>query len=323
MLNSKIAIIGLLVVLIGGLTLTAQEARLSGPVSGFVFDSASHSVRPIVGLPGAAYLGDPLLGGLEWASVAPNGEVALAVKDGRWFAIRGLGATAAWADIEADWPAPERVAWSSDGAAAALSTPEGGLRILRYLLDGPVAASAVDLPGPVAALALEGSGECAAAAVTAAGEGGLYLACPGAPARLLAAISEPAAVVLARGGRDLFAADRAGRILEIMDFRGAARVMPFAEMPGSAWDPVGLAVSADQRLLFVAHRAQRRVDAFDLESRTLAAQIGVEGEPALLEPLAVRSVFLLRSAGDAGEPLLVLDAGREPAVFFVPAGRGE
>jgi len=322
MLTNKAALIGLVVVVIGGLSLPAQETRLSGPISGLVFDSASHSLRPIMGLPGAAYLGDPLAGGLEWASVAPNGEVALVAKDGKWYALRGLSGAAEWVEFLGGLPMPERVAWNSDGSAAAISAGEGGLRILRGLLENPAVSSAVELPGPVTALALETSGECAVAAVKAAGEGGLYLACPGAPARLLAALNEPAAVVLARRGRDLFAADRAGRILEIQDYREVARVMPFAEMPASGWDPVGLAVSADKRL-FVAHRSERRVDGFDLESRALVAQIAVEGEPAMLEPLAIRSVFLLRSAGRAGEPLLVLEAGPEPAVYFVPAGRGE
>ena len=67
MVKSKAAIIGLLVVVMGGLSLWAQEARLSGPISGLVFDRPSHSIRPIMGLPGAAYLGDPLVDGLEWA----------------------------------------------------------------------------------------------------------------------------------------------------------------------------------------------------------------------------------------------------------------
>ena len=59
MLKSRTALVSF-AVLIGGLTLSAQEATLSGPISGYVFDSASRSVRAIMGLPGAAYLGDPL-----------------------------------------------------------------------------------------------------------------------------------------------------------------------------------------------------------------------------------------------------------------------
>jgi hypothetical protein len=323
MRTRRTALIGL-AMLIGALTLTAQQATLSGPISGYVFDNATRSVRAIMGLPGAAYLGDPLLAGLEWASVAPSGEVALALKDGKWYAIRGLAAWAHWTELEGSFPAPDRTAWSQDGNTAAVSTGAGGgLRFFRNLLGGPEAVSGADLPGPVTALALEASGECAVAAVKAEAEGGVYLACPGATARLLAAVGDPAALVLARGGRDLFVADRTGRILEIQDFREAARVMPFAEMPGSGWDPVGLAVSADQRFLWVAHRSERRLDSFDLDSRALAGQIGVEGEPVMLEPLAVKSVFLLRSVGSAGEPLLVLEAGAQPAVYFVPAGRGE
>jgi hypothetical protein len=217
----------------------------------------------------------------------------------------------------------DRATWSADGAAAVISSG-GRLQLLSNLREEPLAGPAVELPGPVSALALDASAGCAVAGVSSASQGGLYLACPDAPLRLLAAMGEPAAVVLARGGRNLLAAERRGsRLLEIQDFRDAATVMPFADMPGETWDPVGLAIGGDQRLLFVAHRSEMRVDTFDLETRALVAQLGVDWEPTLAEPLAVRSVFLLKSTGGEGEPLLVLDAGREPAVYFVPAGRAE
>lgn len=323
MLRSKTVIICLCVLLAGGLTLAAQESFLSGPVSGFVFDRASRSIRPIVGLPGASYLGDALAAGLDWASVAPAGNVALAVKDGQLYALRGLGPEAPWIEIEEASPAIDRVAWAADGSAAALYSSAGSrLLFVRNLGESPAAAGAVDLPGRVAALALGASGECAVAGVEADRESGLYLACLDAPLRLLAATAPPAAIALA--GSDLYVAEGAtGRILQIRNYQEEATLMPFADNPGEAWDPVGLAVSADQRRLFVANRADRRVDAYDLESRALLGQFATEWEPSLLEPLALRSVFLLKSAGSADEPLLVLDAGREPAVYFVPAGRGE
>jgi len=321
--RTKAAIICLCVLLIGGLNLAAQEARLGGPVSGFIFDSAMRSIRPILGLPGASYLGEALVADLDWASIAPSGEVALAAKEGRLYALRGLGAEQAWAEIEGALGVADRAAWSADGAAAVISS-QGRLQVLRNLREEPLAGAAVELPGRVSALALEASGGCAVAGVKSAAQGGLYLACPDAPVRLLAAMGEPAAVVLARGGRHLLAAERAGsRLLEIQNFREAATVMPFAEMPGTSWDPVGLAIGSDHRLLFVAHRSEKRVDTFDLETRTLVGQMGVDWEPMLAEPLAVKSVFLLKSTGGEGEPLLVLDAGRESAVYFVPAGRAE
>jgi len=239
------------------------------------------------------------------------------------YGLRGLNAELAVVEIAGALAAPERAAWSADGSGAVIySGAEGRLQFLRNLLENPVAGAAVEAPGPV--VALVASGECAVAGVGSERGGGVYLVCPDAPARLLAAVAQPAALALANGGRDLFVADRAtGRILEIRGFRDEATVMAFAEDSTGNSDPVGLAVSADQRRLFVADRAAKRVDTYDLESRALLGQIAVEWEPALLEPLALRSVFLLKSSGSGQEPLLVLDAGREPAVYFVPAGRGE
>ncbi len=324
-MRNRKSVIMLCALLIGGLTLAAQEASISGPLSGFVFDRASRSIRPIVGLPGAAYLGDAVAAGLDWAAVAPEGAVALAARDGRLWAVRGVGAEQTWVAVEGVVATPDRAAWNADGSLAVVyAREEGRVQFLRNLADDPVAGPAVELPGRISALALESASGCAVAGVEAPRDGGLYLVCPEAPVRQLAAMAEPAAIALAGGGRDLFVAERAtGRILEIRDFRDEAAVMVFAASPGEGWDPVGLAVSADQRRLFVADRAGQRVDAYEVATRTLLAQIAVDGEPSLLEPLSVKSVFLLRSAGGGGEPLLVLDAGREPAVYFVPAGRGE
>ena len=48
----------------------AQTSQISGPVTGYTFDAAARGLRPILGIPGASLLGDPLNFGFEVASVA-------------------------------------------------------------------------------------------------------------------------------------------------------------------------------------------------------------------------------------------------------------
>src|ERR1022692_1467585 len=86
------------------------SAGVAGPVTGFIFDAQLGAVRPMLGIPGAAYLGngvaigvqsdgDPgaaYLGngvaiGLDAASVAPDGSAALAVeRSGKLVLYTGL-----------------------------------------------------------------------------------------------------------------------------------------------------------------------------------------------------------------------------------------
>ena len=55
----------------------ADDARVSGPVPGFVFDRSSQSIRPIFGVPGSSYLGPSVMDGFDIASVSPLGISAL------------------------------------------------------------------------------------------------------------------------------------------------------------------------------------------------------------------------------------------------------
>src|SRR5215831_9744405 len=65
----------LIVAAAGALWVQGQEpARLSGPVIGFVFDGSARALRPILGIPGASLVGNPLDVGfaLESGFVAPR-----------------------------------------------------------------------------------------------------------------------------------------------------------------------------------------------------------------------------------------------------------
>ena len=59
----------------------AREGSVSGPGSGFVFDRSGSALRPVLGIPGASVLGDPLKLGfdLSSATVAPAQDSVLAI----------------------------------------------------------------------------------------------------------------------------------------------------------------------------------------------------------------------------------------------------
>src|ERR1017187_457338 len=71
------------------------SAGVARHVTAFIFDAQVGAVRPMLGIPGAAYLGNVVAAGMNAASVAPDGSAGLAGQQlGRLVLYAGLrGAT--------------------------------------------------------------------------------------------------------------------------------------------------------------------------------------------------------------------------------------
>lgn len=103
------------------LSLAAQPGgSLSAPALGLVFDAKAGVLRPVLGVPGASYVGAPLEHALELrlAVVAPNGRFALAVAadDSLLLVTPDQRLPLAFA-----LPAPERIRFNAAGDHAALA----------------------------------------------------------------------------------------------------------------------------------------------------------------------------------------------------------
>jgi len=143
-----------------------QGPQLAGPLSGFVFDPPSRAIRPILGIPGAAHLGSPVFSNIDFAAVAPNGRLALAVREGHLWIIPDLNAA------DADQPAaaidnPAQIVWASDSSTAVVysSSAQSMQRVLfpagaAARLDSPIDTSF--LPGRISSLAVDPTGRIAA-----------------------------------------------------------------------------------------------------------------------------------------------------------------
>jgi len=328
--------------------LGGQTGSVRGPVAGMVYDPAARAIRPMMGLPGASYLGNPTISALDFASVAPNCRAALAVARGRLYLVRGLEAQAPeWLLLERSGGA-DRVAWSEDSSAAAvysqasgrvrvwsnLATATGGLRAsypnprlpARQIRPATTAMPRLSdlgdvsaLGGKVSALVLAARDE---AVIGIEGEqtGGVYRLTAGSPPALLARVSAPSGLALAGGGRDLFVADRARQeILQISKYRDGGAPVLFAGPGRGIEDPVAVAVSRDGKTLLVASASGRQLALFDIGTRALAGQLDLDFEPSRLTRLGEDSLFLLNRRQSESEALQVFAAGPEPAVYFVPA----
>ncbi len=280
----------------------AEQGGFSGPVSGVLFDSQTRAIRPVMGVPGAAYLGPPLAAEFELASVSPSGRMALAVERGRAVLIPLSGDLRTGA-LDGALENVSRIAWVD--ASAAVIAAGSRVQLWRNLDQRPELAVGGEVEGEILALAAAND------ALLAATRGGVYLVGKHSPARLLAAVEDASA--LAVWGRDLYVAGRErGEILVVRDFERGAGAEFFARVD----DPAGLAV--ENGIVFAASGKKRQLAAFRVAGGGSAGEVDLDFEPVRIERLA-GPLFLLNHGG-ANEPLYVLDAARGLAVYFIPAG---
>jgi hypothetical protein len=302
------------------LPLMAQT--LSGPVAGFVFDAGQRAIRPVLGVAGSAYAGGALVGGLDQAAVSPDGKMALVARDGGLYLMRNLGAEMPEPQLLVENASSmDEIVWNADSSAAVMYSSSA--RALR-LVSGLGGTPRVDDPVDVAALGAHLSSLTLAGKSILAGfedgEGAALYLVPGdgATPRLLVRLGAARAVTLARNGAGAFVADGvSGEIFEIRNFAGEFEVLSFSAA-GSVEGPVGLAVSRDGDTLYAASATTKEVLAFSLASRETIGRMPLDFEPSFLKPLAGGSLFVMNNAARGSRPLLVLDTGQSPGVYFIP-----
>jgi DNA-binding beta-propeller fold protein YncE len=293
--------------------LSAQQGRVAGPSSGFVFDSSTSALRPILGIPGASVIGDPLKLGFDLASasVAPRQDSALVTaSDGGSRFLRLTAGAVTERAVDGLLGAPERVAFSPSGTAAALYAA-GKTQVLTGLPDSPVVAGTLDLDGTPSALAVSDDGSYLLFATA----GSIRLLGIGGDNRKLMDAADGALAAFAPGGHDAAVSDPGGAgIVLFRDLAGASQQTIVAPPDDAIASPAGLAFSADGRKLFLASAAARSVAAFDLQTGGRAA-IACNCVPAGL--VSMGNLFRLSEPGPA--PLWLFDGSAAPRIVFVPA----
>src|SRR6201982_2871483 len=66
--------------------------QFEGPVAGFIYSRQSHSLRPVLGIPGSSYMGPAMLNDVDSASISPGAGWAWVTRSGHSTFIRGLSA---------------------------------------------------------------------------------------------------------------------------------------------------------------------------------------------------------------------------------------
>ena len=301
-----------------------QQGKVQGPVAGYVFDGPAHALRPVLGIPGASLLGDPVDLGMSMtaAAVSQAQDAVLAVAaDGSLHAFQLSAGVASEVAVNGFSVSPERIVFSPSGSAAAVYGG-GRIQVLTGVGTNPHAGSIFDIS---ALLALPGNrGHSTLAGSFAVSDDGVYVLVAsgsgvqvfggGSPRQV--ATGRGLAVAFARGNHDAVAAGTG--VVLIQDVGGAANTQSLAA-EGALSAAVGVAFSADNSKLYVASAAARGVTGFDLGAGT-SQTFTCDCTPAGIQ--AMGNVYRLNEV--SADPLWLLDTSAVgPRIVFVPAKASE
>ena len=306
----------------------SQSVQIGGPIAGFVFDAPTGSLRQVLGTPGAARLSPPLLSGVDWASVAPNGQMALVIRQGetRLVSRDNIGQDPAGTLVESVLEEPQFSAWAADSSAVALySSATRSIQWLRFAAqtstaEAPVPLTGVD--GTVTAFAADASSGLALVVVEGAG---VYRISSMDGTIQVLAVGDISAIALEPGGATLWAADRANaQVLQVLNPGSSEpESSPLLADAEKLADVSALGLSSDRKQLYLASRTTRLLYGFDRSASLLSDGIALDTPVTELLPLGRASLLLLGARDKAGAALYVLDERSGPGIFFVPAPAGE
>ena len=310
-----------LLVVLGGLA-AQDRSSVSGPLVGFVFDKAA-GIRPVLGVPGAATLGQPVMrsSGLEAVVFSPARDYALALapRGGQVMLLRDLSTPGAAVGLQVA-PGAARVAISPSGDVAVLYYPEAqAVSVLTGFPDAPAVSWSLAAPylaGGLGALAV--SDEGSAVLIAAAGDQSpVWLLTPASGARFLSYVSSSPSLAFLSKSSDAVVADAGNStVVLVRDPAGQAETTQIGGAAEGLSRPVAVTVTADNRRVLVANSAPASVVSLSLageEPLALTCNCVVTG----LERLARGVTFRLSAPGES--PLWLLDAASSPPrIVFVP-----
>jgi hypothetical protein len=300
----------------------APAQSLSGPVEGFIYDAPTRSLRAVDGFPGSATFGPAILSDLDFGSVAPYKNYAIAFQSGHALFVSGLGsAHVSTSPIPDIFGPPEGAVWSSDGSVAVLYSrsgnwiqklaglpkmPRANPNLNLSALDGSLSAVAVDTNGKQIAIGMRGA------------KGQVYLDGSNQNFIPLVKIKNPISLSFSEDGSDLYALDGAALKLSAVTISDwSSQLLPLTELR----DPFAILAghdAANRPVVFVAGGKDRLVGVYNPASREMEAAVRLGFPPTVLQDLG-RNSFVIGSRMKSEDPLWLFTTAPRPAAYFVPA----
>lgn len=301
----------------------AAQAQMGGARFGYVYDAEAHSVRPIVGYPGAAYLAPAVRSEVDEARISPDGRF-MVLRQGDVFVLE---AVAAPGTLLLELPAFSQALWSDDAKAFALVVA-GGSELRYFQVNSAGVWSSLDLPVVAGTDKLALSVDAVRKEVwfrQGGAESGLYVATYGdAEVSKLPVEGEIAALALPiKGVELLWLAGGPGGIYQLRRSAGFWQASPLQETPEAIearGEFSGLKQLPGANFLS-AHRQKEGVPARLIlhgNAGEVLESLDLEGAPDGLNPILGTLFFSLQHSFAKGGALEIYDT-TERRLYFVPA----
>ena len=315
---------------------------IGGPALGFLFDPHNRSLRPLLGIPGAAHIAESLPLGvqLNTAEVAPGQGYALAVTaDERFVWIDLRSATPIIRELQLGLSEVSRIAVSPSGSAAAVYDRRGRqIRILNNLTEQPALREMVSLDGldaSATAIAISDDAKSVLIATAAdasplrsrrsGGLGVLWHVSSTGNVRRLGQAGRVSGVSFVPGRKDALVADPdRGEVLLIKDVQNAATTTILASARDGLAQPQTVIADGVLDRAIVSMRDDNRLALIPLDGGPIQF-VDCACRPLQAAPLRTQSLYRLTDS--PAQPVYLLDASRldadgttpAPRVFFIPA----
>ncbi|OYW11362.1 MAG: hypothetical protein B7X34_03270 [Acidobacteriia bacterium 12-62-4] len=280
-----------------------------------VYDPPTRSLRSIIGIVGAAQLGESILEDLDWASVAPDGRVSIIRRANQLYYVHG-NATAQTVQAH-ESAVPDDVLWAHDSRSAFLFWRKGksGQRIT-IQSDGRVAID------PVVALKQEGD----ITAVAGSPAGSLLLAIDGSGIHLwdvandttilVAPIRACHAIVLADDKSQAWAVDGESGVLYKIELSSGQLSVASAETDTLLGVTV-MAITSANRGILLANPTKQSLYLLRMDNMEIGHVASLEAPITMFQALGRRSLMLLGHRAKVSESIVLYDELRTDT-FFVP-----
>lgn len=300
------------------------QSQIGAPVLGYVFDPAVKGIRPVIGIPGASIIGNPLDRGFSVASavISPRQDFAIAtVADNAAVRILMLQPGNFHSQILAAVAGvPQKIIFSPSGQTAGLyQQDQAKLQIFTQLPEEPALAHEIDLTGLTGDLlsaAVSDDGDLALILTGDQVNSILWLSYAGTGPVQLQVPSATSAISFRSGSHDAVLATRDGQIDLLQNLSSGLDLLVLAPPDERTADPVAVQFSPDGARAYVVTQ-QGMVAEFGIQSQG-ATFLSCGCKPSGLSPL--RSPMLMRLNEISDGPLMLLDTAlSEPRIWFVPA----
>jgi hypothetical protein len=305
----------------------AAQTPVSGPTESFIFDLPTNSLRSIVGFLGSASLGPAILPKLDYASVAPQKNYAIAFQDGRCLVVSGLDSEhVTTTTLPGAFSVPESVAWSGDGSVAVLYSRTGNwVRTISDLPISPNAASILDLTsldltsqgGALSTVVADLHGEHVVIGITGDNAGVFQIASDQSFVPLIS-VSKPISLAFSDDGRKLYILN--GDSMQLSELN-------LTDSTSQTWrineleDPIAVRLARDaaqRQVIYVAGRKDQSLFVYDSGTHEVVGRVSLTFQPSGIEILG-RDSYLLRPRVSYDDPLWSFRNSAQPMVYFVPA----